>query len=54
VMVDDPSGALRTGGSVAAPTAADLFASALRAANVPPDSSITDIIIPEVPLEESM
>jgi len=54
VMVDDPSGALRTGGSVAAPTAADLFSSALRAANVPPDSSITDIIIPEVPLEESM
>jgi len=54
VMVDDPRGALRTGGSVAAPTAADLFANALRAANVPPDSSITDIIIPEVPLEESM
>jgi len=54
VMVDDPRGALRTGGSVAAPTAADLFANALRAANVPPDSSITDIIIPENPLEESM
>ena len=54
VMVDDPSGALRTGGYVAAPTAADLFSNALRAANVPPDSSITDIIIPEVPLEESM
>ena len=47
-------GALRTGGYVAAPTAADLFSNALRAANVPPDSSITDIIIPEVPLEESM
>jgi len=54
VMVDDPSGALRTGGSVAAPTAADLFASALRAASVPPDSSITDIIIPEDPIEESL
>jgi cell division protein FtsI (penicillin-binding protein 3) len=54
VMVDNPRGALRTGGSVAAPTAADLFSNALRAANVPPDSSVTDIIIPEHPLEESM
>jgi len=54
VMIDEPRGIYRTGGSVAAPTAADLFSNALRAANVPPDSSITDIIIPEVPLEESM
>ncbi|MFC5476935.1 peptidoglycan D,D-transpeptidase FtsI family protein [Massilia suwonensis] len=54
VMVDNPRGALRTGGSVAAPTAADLAANALRAANVPPDSSVTDIIIPEEPLEESL
>ena len=54
VMIDEARGIYRTGGSVAAPTAADLFANALRAANVPPDSSITDIIIPEVPLEESM
>lgn len=54
VMVDNPRGALRTGGSVAAPTAADLAANALRAANVPPDSSVTDIIIPDEPLEESM
>jgi cell division protein FtsI (penicillin-binding protein 3) len=54
VMIDNPRGALRTGGSVAAPTAADLAANALRAANVPPDSSITDIIIPEEPVEESL
>lgn len=54
VMIDNPHGALRTGGSVAAPTAADLAANALRAANVPPDSSVTDIIIPEDPLEESL
>jgi cell division protein FtsI (penicillin-binding protein 3) len=54
VMVDDPTGAFRTGGWVAAPTFAALAASALRAANVPPDSSVTDIIIPEHPLEESM
>ncbi|MFL6671872.1 MAG: peptidoglycan D,D-transpeptidase FtsI family protein [Massilia sp.] len=53
VMIDDPTGAIHTGGGVAAPTFAALAASALRADNVPPDSSITDIIIPEHPLEES-
>lgn len=54
VMVDDPVGALRTGGWVAAPTFAALAASALRAANVPPDSTVTDIIIPEHPVEEGL
>jgi cell division protein FtsI (penicillin-binding protein 3) len=54
VMVDDPSTAVHTGGGVAAPTFAALAASALRAANVAPDSTVTDIIIPEHPLEESM
>jgi cell division protein FtsI (penicillin-binding protein 3) len=53
VMVDDPVGAIHTGGGVAAPTFAALAANALRAANVAPDSSVTDIIIPEHPLEES-
>ncbi|HEX9171598.1 MAG TPA: penicillin-binding protein 2 [Telluria sp.] len=54
VMIDEPRGAVHTGGGVAAPTFAALAASALRAENVPPDSSITDIIIPENPLEESL
>jgi cell division protein FtsI (penicillin-binding protein 3) len=54
VMVDDPSGAFRTGGWVAAPTFAALAANALRAANVSPDSDVTDIIIPENPLEEGL
>ncbi|MCA1246677.1 penicillin-binding protein 2 [Massilia sp. MS-15] len=54
VMIDNPRGALRTGGSVAAPTAADLASNALRAANVPPDSSITDIIISDEPVEENL
>jgi cell division protein FtsI (penicillin-binding protein 3) len=53
VMIDDPTGPLHTGGSVAAPTFAKLAANALRAENVPPDSTVTDIIIPEHPLEES-
>ncbi|TFW29110.1 peptidoglycan D,D-transpeptidase FtsI family protein [Massilia horti] len=54
VMVDDPRAGSHYGGDVASPTFAALAASALRAANVPPDSSVTDIIIPEHPLEESM
>jgi cell division protein FtsI (penicillin-binding protein 3) len=53
VMIDDPAGPFHTGGAVAAPTFAALAANALRAANVPPDSTVTDIIIPEHPLEES-
>jgi cell division protein FtsI (penicillin-binding protein 3) len=53
VMIDDPTGPLHTGGSVAAPTFAVLAANALRAENIPPDSTVTDIIIPENPLEES-
>jgi cell division protein FtsI (penicillin-binding protein 3) len=52
VMVDDPQSAVHTGGGVAAPTFAALATSALRAANVPPDSTVTDIIIPEHPLED--
>ncbi len=54
VMIDEPTTAAHTGGMVAAPTFSHLAASALRAANVPPDSTVTDIIIPEQPLEESM
>ena len=52
VMIDEPTGAIHTGGGVAAPTFAALAANALRAANVPPDSSVTEIIIPEHPLED--
>jgi cell division protein FtsI (penicillin-binding protein 3) len=54
VMVDEPTTAAHTGGSVAAPTFAALATAALRAANVQPDSSVTNIIIPDNPLEESM
>jgi cell division protein FtsI (penicillin-binding protein 3) len=53
VMSDEPTGAIHTGGGVAAPTFAALAANALRAENVPPDSSITDIILPEDLVEES-
>jgi cell division protein FtsI (penicillin-binding protein 3) len=54
VMIDEPTTVEHTGGLVAAPTFSALAESALRASNVPPDSTVTDIIIPEEPLEESM
>ncbi|AEK63771.1 penicillin binding transpeptidase domain protein [Collimonas fungivorans] len=46
VMVDEPSVGSHFGGDVAAPVFATVAANALRALNVPPDSSVTDIIIP--------
>jgi cell division protein FtsI (penicillin-binding protein 3) len=53
VMIDDPIGAGHWGGTVAAPIFATLAANALRAENIPPDSSVTDIIIPEHPEESN-
>jgi cell division protein FtsI (penicillin-binding protein 3) len=53
VLVSHPTGAIHTGGGVAAPTFAALAANALRAANVAPDSDVTDIIIPEHQEEEN-
>jgi cell division protein FtsI (penicillin-binding protein 3) len=53
VMIDDPVGAGHWGGTVAAPTFQTLASNALHAENIPPDSSVTDIIIPEHPPEES-
>ncbi|WDZ96468.1 penicillin-binding protein 2 [Herbaspirillum sp. WKF16] len=53
VMIDEPQGQ-HYGGPVAGPVFANVAANALRALNVPPDSSVTNIIIPKEPLEESM
>lgn len=53
VMIDEPQGQ-HYGGPVAGPIFANVAANALRALNVPPDSSVTNIIIPKEPLEESM
>ena len=46
VMIDEPTTAAHYGGQVAAPTFAAVAANALRALNVAPDSSVTEIIIP--------
>lgn len=54
VMVDEPSNGLHYGGQVAAPVFSAVTANALRALNVAPDSSVTDIIIPADGVKESM
>jgi cell division protein FtsI (penicillin-binding protein 3) len=53
-MIDEPSNGLHYGGDVAAPVFSAVAANALRAMNVPPDSSVTDIIIPQDGEQESM
>ena len=46
VMIDEPTSGGHYGGQVAAPTFAAVAANALRSLNVPPDSSVTEIVIP--------
>ncbi|CAN7549117.1 penicillin-binding protein 2 [Pseudoduganella sp. LjRoot289] len=46
VMIDEPTSGGHFGGQVAAPTFAAVAANALRSLNVPPDSSVTEIVIP--------
>jgi cell division protein FtsI (penicillin-binding protein 3) len=54
VMIDEPGGLLHFGGDVAAPTFSQVAANALRALNLPPDSSVTNIIIPSDGIQESL
>ncbi|WP_093553000.1 peptidoglycan D,D-transpeptidase FtsI family protein [Pseudoduganella namucuonensis] len=46
VMIDEPTQGGHYGGQVAAPTFAAVAANALRSMNVPPDSSVTEIVVP--------
>jgi cell division protein FtsI (penicillin-binding protein 3) len=54
VMIDEPSANGHYGGTVAGPVFANVTANALRAMNVAPDSSVTNIIIPKDAVEENM
>ncbi len=54
VMIDEPSAGKHYGGQVAAPIFSAVTANALRAMNVAPDSSITNIIIPADAAMENM
>jgi cell division protein FtsI (penicillin-binding protein 3) len=46
VMIDEPTTAQHFGGQVAAPTFAAVASNALRSMNIPPDSAVTEIIVP--------
>ena len=54
VMVDEPSVGGHFGGDIAAPVFAAVAAGTLRSLNVAPDSSVTNIIIPQNAEQESM
>lgn len=54
VMIDEPNAGKYFGGLVAAPVFASVASSALSSLNVPPDASITNVIIPAEPIPESM
>jgi cell division protein FtsI (penicillin-binding protein 3) len=53
VMIDEPSNGQHFGGQVAAPVFSAVTANSLRALNVAPDSTVTDIIIPTNAVQES-
>jgi len=53
VMIDEPTGS-HYGGEVAAPVFSNIVGSTLRAMNVGPDSTVTSIIVPANPPQESM
>jgi cell division protein FtsI (penicillin-binding protein 3) len=53
VMIDEPT-VQHYGGDVAAPVFSAVAASALRALDVPPDSSVTNIVIPKDAAKESL
>ena len=54
VMIDEPTAGRHYGGSVAGPVFSSVVANALRSMNVAPDSSVTNIIIPPEPLQETL
>jgi cell division protein FtsI (penicillin-binding protein 3) len=54
VMIDEPGAGKHFGGLVAAPLFASVAASALSSLNVPPDASISNVIMPAEPIAESM
>jgi len=54
VMIDEPSNGQHYGGTVAGPVFANVAANVLRALNVAPDSTVTNIIIPKDAIEESL
>ena len=53
-MIDEPGAGKHFGGLVAAPLFASVAASTLSSLNVPPDASVSNVIMPAEPIAESM
>ena len=54
VMIDEPGAGKYFGGLVAAPLFASVAASTLSSLNVPPDASVSNVVMPAEPIAESM
>jgi cell division protein FtsI (penicillin-binding protein 3) len=54
VMIDEPGAGKHFGGQVAAPVFSHVASSTLRLLNVPPDTSVANVIIPAAPVSESL
>jgi len=54
VMLDEPSVGGHYGGDVAGPVFSAVTANALRSLNIPPDSGVTEVIIPPEPEGEGL
>jgi cell division protein FtsI (penicillin-binding protein 3) len=54
VMIDEPGAGKHFGGLVAAPLFASVAASTLSSLNVPPDASVSNVVMPAEPIAESM
>ena len=54
VMIDEPGAGKYFGGLVAAPLFSSVAASTLSSLNVPPDASVSNVIMPAEPIAESM
>ncbi len=54
VMIDEPSNGKHYGGEVAAPVFSKIVANTLRSMNVTPDSTVTNLVIPQNGVQESL
>jgi cell division protein FtsI (penicillin-binding protein 3) len=54
VMIDEPTGGQHFGGKVAGPVFSKVASSTLRSLNIAPDTSVANVIMPAIPVAESM
>jgi len=54
VMIDEPTGGQHFGGKVAGPVFSKVASNTLRSLNIAPDTSVANVIMPAIPVAESM